>query len=130
MSAWMTSEKHVNTLATYAYVEGLTLDPATLAKRLTLENVRSLLARYEGRYADMFEGWEDRTYKPVNLARVKREACEAYRAKLEGLRSAPTTSKTDLATFVLKQAACFDYQACEHPGWQDSEAERHDRRHH
>ena len=99
MSAWMTSEKHMNTLATYAYVEGLTLDPATLAKRLTLENVRSLLARYEGRYADMFEGWEDRTYKPVSLSKIS-------------------------PTYILKQAACFAYQACEHPGWEDSEAER------
>lgn len=121
MSAWMTSEKHINTLATFAYVEGLTLDPASFATSLTLHNVRSLQARYEGCYGEMTEGWQDYTYKPINLPAIKREACTAYRQRLVVLSRGPVPKCVDLPTFILKQAACFDYQACEHDDWEGSQ---------
>ena len=124
MSAHMTSEKHVNTLATYAYVEGLTLDPADFATALTVHNVRSLQARYEGCYGDMVDGWREYAYKPVNLSAVKREACTAYRQRLENLSRTVVPKCVNLPTFILKQARCFDYQACEYDGWETSETKR------
>jgi hypothetical protein len=99
MSAWMTSEKHINTLATFAYVEGLTLDPTSVASLLTLHNVLSLMARYGNSYREMCEGWKDYAYKPVSLAKLG-------------------------PAFIAKQAHCFDYQACEHDGWAGSEGKR------
>ena len=99
MSAWMTSEKHINTLATFAYVEGLTLDPASVASLLTRHNVLSLMARYGDDYRGLCEGWESYAYRPVNLAKLN-------------------------PTCILKQAHCFDYQACEHEEWETSE-EKH-----
>ena len=100
MSAWLCSEEHINLLASFAD------DPTATFGMLVNENLRSLEARYPGR--DFLEEW-------------KQEAAN-YRFKPEA-RNHLTDKR--VATLVLKQCDCFDYQACESDDYKTTPAAKY-----
>lgn len=99
MSAWVCSELHINTLATYLAAREIEVEwrgspfkcidhPANVATILMAENVASVNYRY---------GEDDPAVITYELV-------------------APLP---DLVT-VHKLFGCYDYQACEHPGYEQS----------
>ena len=104
MSAWLVSETHVAAIVTAAAEAGLTIPsrPDTLdaiGRELFAENMRSLRHCYGDADADEFWGEGDKLavgYKHHHVT---------------------------VAPFVLLKAlACYDYQACETPTYEASEA--------
>lgn len=88
MSAYLCDESTINALATYAAAHKLTPDPKLFAELLTLQNVRSMMARYPGR------PWlESDVLAPARAYRF--EPVEESAARIAEL------------------AAEYDYQACE-----------------
>lgn len=102
MSAWMVSDAHIDLLAT-AFVQ--LVDPAADAQKIgaTLigENAKSI----NYRYSHSPEFWQE--------ANEQRDAYQ-YR-EWRGDINGPLLSKS---------VACFDYQACEHPDYEQSETKR------
>jgi hypothetical protein len=98
MSAWMVTDAHVNVIVQAAIeLEALPAELATFTGRmLLLENMRSLEARYGER-------------EPIDAARL-----DAYAFGKPARVCTPVE--------VLKQIACYRYQACEHDAWEASEA--------
>ncbi|MEU7480496.1 hypothetical protein AB0A63_31275 [Lentzea sp. NPDC042327] len=99
MSAWIVSSGHidvlVHALAQYEVV----------APDLGAEGFRALGQKL----------WQE-NHTSVNYRYS--ELTESPRYQLR------TTEATLDPIVVLKAAACFDYQSCEHPGWPDSEANK------
>lgn len=104
MSAWIVSFKHVNTLVAYARVHHLTyvwqdkpvqveLDPARIAKMLYKACVDSVNYRYD----------EDTTSEDFVYAALAESG-------LPGRMS------------MIKQVGCYNYQSCERPDYEQSEA--------
>lgn len=115
MSAFLVSDKHINTLITYANLDryghqwklndGRTLDSKdsndlqTAAEILKYENIRSLQARYEDR-----------------LEPEEKEGAITF-------RFTPVSPKLG-AVQILKACACYDYQACESDDYDQSDAKK------
>ena len=100
MSAFLCSDRHINTLVNYANRNRLTVyhdgrthsctDLDGLAKKLQAENIRSLNSRYGDEELDptiSHELWGSYTMEPVQ---------------------------------ILKACDCFDYQACESDDYNDT----------
>jgi len=103
MSAWLVSREHIDALVTiFARSDGRrpALDPETAVGRLLWEeNRRSVAYRYPGDEAMIGEFDPEYTYTP----------------RLQPPRPAVAN---------LKLVRCYEYQSCEHPGWEQSEAYR------
>ena len=109
MSAWIVSDAHIDALVTFAldkrtrFWNGkeavyVTCDNAEEIGRLLLdENVASVNHRYDGEIDD-----------------EQRNAAAAYRFR----EFLPAPSPV----VILKGCACYEYQACEHDGWNGSVA--------
>lgn len=95
MSAWIVTKAHIDCIVQQAIVEGL---------------VSAGEATKVGR-----ELWQE-NHDSVNYRYSESQPCPAYR--FEGIE-APLDP-----VIVLKQVDCYDYQSCEHPGWDSSEARR------
>lgn len=132
MSAWVVEREHVDVMLRYgmskpsdrmtwfagepdeieydgdydAYMAALgeirrELNPNTadkVGRMLMQENVASVCYRYDDDTADMYEDALAYTYQDPGYTLTHSEA--------------------------LKAVSCFEYQACEHPGWRGSEAQR------
>lgn len=96
MSCFIVSDEHINTLVTYAVANNLVKRRAasTVARLLFNENVRSFVARYNGRHMEDVP----KTIK--------------YKATL------PEYSHVA----IVKQCNCYDYQACETSDYEQSAA--------
>ena len=103
MSAWLVSERHINVLVKARRLGDERFDRLQedmtdddLGRMLWRENMLSLQARYGDK--------------------VKQKQLKAYRY-------------TDPGEFthaaIFKAIACYEYQTCEHDGWQSSEAKRY-----
>jgi hypothetical protein len=99
MSAWMVSTRHIDCLVSAMGAFGIVGrdEYDRIGDILVQENVESLLYRY---------------------SRDKRSDYAAPGT----YRHTPFSSEDP--AFILKQVDCYDYQACEHPGWEESEASR------
>jgi hypothetical protein len=102
MSAFLCSEPHINLLANF-WAQGDLAKGRKAFKLLVAENLRSLSARYPGR--DFLDEWkrDAKRYKFRSIPRIK-----DYTAQL--------------ATLIVKQCNCFDYQACETVDYETTEA--------
>lgn len=97
MSAWLCSDQHFAFVARAAVLMKVTNKEAEdLARLFSYENHRSLAARYGDPMPDDFA--VDMTIDPEVAGQVENPA------------------------YVVKQAVCLDYQACEHREWRDSDA--------
>lgn len=127
MSAFLVSPQHIHLLVSYAKHTGVVRtdeDAARLARKLAEENIKSVEYRYPdmaGRSAQEFltfasndeyvntcaHPWDD-TPLPDNRwgVKVRRPLYIAVRQPVE----------------VIKLAHSYEYQACEHPGWETSDA--------
>ena len=95
MSAWMITNDHADFLATaYVRLVDPAADPQAIGRELLHENMRSLSARYH--------------------SQVDWEALEVY-----AYREWPGEL---IASWVNKNAACADYQCCEHREWAESDS--------
>lgn len=75
---------------------------AEVANMLLLENIRSVSARYPSESSDTLPGAIERDlFQPGEVRRVL--------GPLDPVQ-------------VIKSCHCFEYQSCEHEGWEDSEA--------
>jgi hypothetical protein len=105
MSAFMCSETHIGALVrfwvehdrygSYVGVNIREVDWRLIFRELARENVRSLRARYPS--------------DPPTCVRPTRTLSEY-----------PTLEPVS----AIKQAQCYEYQACEHDGWATSEAQK------
>ncbi len=95
MSAWLCNEEHIYEIAHHyvAHVVATTMSVDKVAKILYDANVESLVSRYDDNKEDM----------PM-------EVLSHYR---------PIVIDT---MHMAKLVGCFEYQACEYAGWEDSEA--------
>jgi hypothetical protein len=94
MSAFICNNSHITALAAYAARNRIAgqADARTIGDTLHAENVRSVNYRYRESTRPSFELCEWAAFHP--FSRVQ----------------------------IVKAARCLDYQSCEHPGWQASEA--------
>jgi hypothetical protein len=103
MSAFVVSKRDIDAIVTIALELGVSTRPANLLGRLLWEeNVKSVAARYDmpARHADEHA---------------------AYLADIEAYRHEPLTLSAGAAAKIVD---CYDYQSCEHDGWDASEARR------
>jgi hypothetical protein len=103
MSAFVVSKGDIDAIVTIALELGVSTRPANLLGRLLWEeNVKSVAYRYNmpARHADENAG---------------------YLADIEAYRFEPVTLEARAARAVVD---CYDYQSCEHDGWEASEARR------
>lgn len=99
MSAFVVTNEHINVIVTAAnYPASIALH---LGRMLLSENIASVAHRYRlGADSEELQGYE---------AQVAEYAFEPVAAS---------------PAQVLKAIACLEYQSCEHPGWDGSEAQR------
>ena len=108
MSAFLCTDEHISVLAYYAFARakvrpfgcaleerGLT-DAEVIARRLHAENVRSVNHRY------------------------REDGCPPFAYSWAAARKVPSIP----AVQIIKAAKCYAYQACEHDGWESSDAKR------
>ena len=98
MSAYMVSKKHVCVVANARDDGGKVSDKVKTAKLLWAENKKSIEYRYSDNCDDMM---------PKNMRITKAD-----------FKNLPGQSPVEL----IKACHCLDYQSCEHPEWEDSEA--------
>lgn len=110
MSCWIVTKRHIDALAMLIDAELKPLDghdvPMELRRKaigmnLMIENNNSYNYRYDNRYKDECHDvfgyeWED--------PKLGKELENPY--------------------YVLKAIGCYDYQSCEHPGWEASWSNR------
>jgi len=118
MSAFVVSHDHIDALVTYAVVQRLryrhdgrmidiTTNNATLVgKVLLLENVRSVLSRYPNCTAETVPG--------------SGESAATY--KFSPFAGLDTLPQHKLVALILTGCSCYDYQACETNGYDESVA--------
>lgn len=99
MSAWIVSDSHIDVLVAGIVRKGLTdgLSPTEIGRELVIENHRSIEARY-GPGTDARDPDDEYEYVPVTV---------------------PLTDEN-----LASAAACYDYQTCEHSGYESSRARR------
>ena len=102
MSAFLCSPKHIAALATFAENNGLSPSRAEAAKILCLENVASIAHRYPDTAYNVSKHWLGLDIDDY-----------IYYAGAE----CPLPS-----AHVRKLAESYQYQSCEHPGWESSGA--------
>jgi hypothetical protein len=105
MSAFVVSDKHINTLITWAYNNkvqyykdrwvDINQTPTHAANTLYAENVRSVNSRYN----------------------------ERSKTQYDRFRFVPVQDLPD-AIGIIKLCHCLQYQSCEHKGWDKSEAKK------
>lgn len=103
MSAFLCSPKHIALIATWAADRGLVKDRSSTARLLAEENIRSVAYRYPNVAVEWWLSMTEEAY-----------LAECMRTRVEGY--APDR--------VNNLAKSLDYQSCEHPGWETSEAKR------
>lgn len=109
MSAWLCTPAHIGRLVAFlrADRDHRDKDPEHLATLLAKANLKSVAYRYDER--------EDQAAADYNTADSYIAACI-------------TDARQPLPLFTpivaLKQAKCFEYQSCEPPDWDHSEAAR------
>ncbi len=108
MSSWVVSKSHIDVLVSalraFKVEHNLGRDPVKIGRALWRENVESVAYNYQLRTRD--DGRKD------EMAHYER-AIEAYTFReLHDLKPGA----------VVKAAHCFDYQSCDHPAWEASEA--------
>jgi hypothetical protein len=102
VSAWIVNPEHIAAIvgtATARQPDDMPDTALNLAVALSTENVRSINYRYSDR-------------EPWDAALPSEEQVAAW-------ASAPL-GRTDFE----KAVGCLDYQSCEHPGWESSEARK------
>jgi hypothetical protein len=106
MSAWIPSKSHIDLLVKVAILDGHAVDttPDELGQTLVDEVVKSVSYRYPDDDVEMGE-----LPGPVDAYYLKPYA---YEAPLREFTDREITAAVD----------CFNYQACEHPGWNASDA--------
>lgn len=94
MSAFICRNLHITALAVYAARNRVAghTDARAVGEILLAENARSVNYRYGEANTPRFELCEWAAFHPFSRAQI------------------------------VKAAACLDYQSCEHPGWEGSEA--------
>lgn len=126
MGAFMVSRKHIAVLVTAARAWGISwrnsagawvtardADPAELGRLLWAENMASVTARYPDTV--VVGGPQDGA---VKLADLPGTIGESYQYETHRDVALPS------AVAVLKLCGCYDYQSCEHEGWEASEARK------
>jgi hypothetical protein len=103
MSAWLCSQHHIAILATA--LADLGHDAQATGETLLRENERSLRARYDERAESYFNEAGELTAPFVYDTR-------GFAVRGPGV------------AWLLKQVDCYAYQACEHAGWDASEAKQ------
>ena len=104
MSAWICSPVHIATLANF-------IDPERrqeVAAVLALENVRSVQYRYPDH--------------PVE--EMLRGGAETVSEYIASCMSTNPSEKYSDPRHLPKIAGCYDYQSCDHPGYEGSLAQR------
>jgi hypothetical protein len=106
MSAYIVSRKHIHYLVTAAAEYGLIRfrEQDKTGQMLWDENIKSVQYRYNDDAVEDLPG-------PVN---------ETYRYRHLAIGNLPLVDPVVL----IKQCQCYDYQSCEHPGWETSAAKR------
>lgn len=116
MSAWIVSKTHIDALV-QAGIEFELIDSAeatAFGKMLWQENLNSINARYPDT-AGASSGF------PGPISFKGQRSVDAYRYR--PLNGAPGVART--APAIVKAAAgCYDYQTCEHDGYDGSEAHK------
>lgn len=118
MSAFLCSPEHVGGLAEYsaAHREWAKATGHDLAQLWAKANLASVARRYEmteDAVAQEFGGFED--------AQQYVWACQQQATRNALWIRAP---KAEIHTWAFKMASCLDYQSCEVPDWNGSEAQR------
>ena len=106
MSAFLCTPKHIALIATWAADRGLVKDRATAARLLAEENVCSIAYRYPHRAENLVEQWLDMPEEEFFT--------KCMETRVEGYAPAQ----------VHSLAGSLEYQSCEHPDWETSEAKR------
>ena len=102
MSAWMVSNAHIDLLATaYVRLVDASADAQEIGAQLIRENSESICYRY--------------SHYPEDCDNARAQAADYTFREWPG----------EIAPRLLsKSVACFDYQACEHPAYEESEGKR------
>lgn len=110
MSAWIVSKQHIDALAYWLDRMGIAHDKQKVGEMLWSENHKSIRARYG-----------DYDYKGNYVKRPK------YRYMIPQPRvTEPYYDDFDPQNLdqILTLVRCYDYQSCEHYGWEKSRAKR------
>jgi hypothetical protein len=99
MSAWFVSKDDIDLIVSWTKPNSVE-DGTRLGKMLWRENVKSLRARYHGP-----------DYEDEHCDQDAEVEAYAFR-QLHGVKPLPLAKIID----------CYDYQSCEHEGWETSEA--------
>ena len=102
MSAFLCSPKHIAAIATFAENNGLSPSREEAAKILTLENIASIAHRYPDTAYNVTRHWFD-----LDM--------DDYLWQAGALCPLPVAH-------VHSLARSYQYQSCEHPGWESSDA--------
>ena len=112
MSAWIVSKAHIRAMVSLGVSRGLIVKGSMLGSRMSElgqmlinENVASVRYRYPDS-GDQLPGPNERYW------------LTPYRHDLVGPARVPTPVEG------LKLINCYEYQSCEHPGWEDSDAHK------
>jgi hypothetical protein len=108
MSAWRVSEEHISALVYWMIKAGLTDEDRAdeIGAMLWWENYKSVNARYSE--SDEIPGYKYRVPTPIPA----------------GPDGYPNAYDPEDMNHALKLVACYDYQSCEHDGWEASIAYR------
>lgn len=125
MSAFMCSDRHLGILAAYAVAHVLEAVPYGLRSELELdgfEHRRGATYRTISRVASMLmsENLRSLAHRYPRDHHLDAEAYDAFEL--------PRTIEADARKLprmhIVKACHCYAYQACEHPGWQASDARK------
>lgn len=99
MSAYIVSDATIDALVTFA--------------------IGGTWKAWDGKPQDLGQMLVDENYLSVNY-RYRGEEGPAHKYKFHPLTNARKTK----AVVILKLCACYEYQACEHPEWEESKARK------
>ena len=120
MSAYMCSERQLTILAAYAVKHCLDAVPSGLRPDLDSDGFEHKPGAHARAVASVFS-----MLARENLASVEHQYPASARTPLEAYRPHDAARREKLpALHMIKLCHHYAYQACEHPGWQDSAARK------
>lgn len=125
MSAFMCSDRHLGILAAYAVAHVLEAVPYNLRSELErdgFEHKPGATYRTISRIASMLAS-ENLKSLAYRYPRDHHLDAAAYDS-IDIPRTIEADARMTPALHIIKACHCYAYQACEHPGWQDSAARK------
>lgn len=120
MSAFICSDDHIGAIVRYLFAHG----PSQWGSGFYIGDTRYPFA--ETRWQDMYAMLATENSLSVNHRyQDTQPSCQVDTVEIVTPTKRSVFAYRDLSPVeVIKQCACYDYQACEHDGWPDSDARK------